>query len=160
MFSIKNRFRVACLACLVIAGAILCESADGRGFGGGRGGGFGGGGYRGGFPATGNAPAGGMTRGYYGMSGFNRGQVANTYGAMGYRPGVNMFTPGYNYSSGYWPYSGGYGYYPWWGSGYSYGQNYNYNYNYNPSEYLQGAADVYNAQGNFLVKQAEAQKIS
>jgi hypothetical protein len=156
MFSIKNRFRVACLSCLVIAGAIVCESADGRGAG--RGGGFGGGGYRGGFPATGNAPRGGMTRGYYAQSGFTRGQVANTYGAMGYFPGA-LTTPGYGYGVG-WPSYGGYGYYPGWGSGYYYGQNYNYNYNYNPSEYLQGAADVYNAQGNFLVKQAEAQKIS
>jgi hypothetical protein len=77
---------------------------------------------------------------------------------MGYNPFNSAYTNfggwGYPYYGGY----GGYGYYPYGYGGY-YPYSTSYNYDFNPGEYLQGAASVYNAQGSFLVKQAEAQKL-
>ncbi|MCS6977754.1 MAG: hypothetical protein NZM31_12215 [Gemmatales bacterium] len=107
---------------------------------------------------------------YYQQYGYTPWQVRNTYAAMGYRPG-GFLLPGYGfgYNSSYWwnmyrpwapivyPYYPYYPYYPpgWWG----YYPPVTYNFTYNPSDYLQGAAAVYNAQGAFLVKQAEAQRL-
>jgi|GEM_PF-5613706 len=120
-------------------------------------------GQRGGFGRGGSR--GGFGPGYYRNTGYTPAQVRNTYAAMGYRP-YGLTTPGYGYgynSAYWWPYGGGYspyysGYYPYsWYYPYNYGVNYNIS--YNPSEYLEGAASVYNAQGNFLVKKAEAEKL-
>lgn len=100
---------------------------------------------------------------YYQQTGYTPWQVRNTYAAMGYRPG-GFLLPGYGFgiNSSYWwnmyrPWG------PWWGwyipPTWGWWPPVTYNFTYNPSEYLQGAAAVYNAQGAFLVKQAEAQRI-
>lgn len=142
---------------LSIASVFTCQPAQAQPFGGP--GPFGGGGFRGGFPATGRTGSGGFGPGYFASTGYTPGMVANNYRAMGYNPFLSAYNNFGGYGSSYYG-SGGYGGY---GYPYSYGGYYpyssTYTYDFNPGEYLQGAASVYNAQGIFLVKQAEAQKL-
>ena len=166
MFRNKKKMATVSLVALVISAVIV---ADGYGFPRGRGrrGFFGG---RRGF-AAGRAgyayrrPVYGRGLGWTGRFGtaFGYGPGARAavrrsyrYGWYGY--GYPYYRPyyyrPYYYGYGYrYPYYGGYPYYGW--GGYSYPRV---TYNVSPGRYLSGMAQVYNAQGNLLVKQAEAAK--
>lgn len=144
MSSFFSRMRVGCSAGSVVLAALLFFSepeplqAQRRGLGG----------PRNWFPPS-----------YFQQTGYTPWQVRNTYAAMGYRPG-GLLLPGYGlgWQHAYWWHSPWVR--PWWWSPvWQPWPMVNYNVTVNPAEYLQGAAAVYNAQGTFLVRQAEAQRI-